>query len=217
MSRGTVVDRSAGHPATRLTPCMALRGNARTVAPFSCPRHPAASYPLGPSARTLLGVHTLTFRQSTLCRDRTPCMRPPLQTRSSIPFCRCVVQATLAGVRISSADWFKAGVARQRVGPISLGIAPRACMILSKLLLLLLFLLLLLQGEDRSVVTTVTTTKSGDAHALTVAGLQSRSLKERKHKPDNCLSAERLSANRPPPPPPPPPPPSPYLQHVKRG
>jgi hypothetical protein len=33
-------------------------------------------------------------------------------------------------VRISSADWFKAGVARQRVGPISLGIAPRACMIL---------------------------------------------------------------------------------------
>ena len=46
-----------------------------------------------------------------------------------------------AGVRISSADWFKAGVARQRVGPISLGIAPRACMILSKLLLLLLLLL----------------------------------------------------------------------------
>ena len=41
-------------------------------------------------------------------------------------------------MRISSADWFKAGVARQRVGPISLGIAPRACMILSKLLLLLL-------------------------------------------------------------------------------
>ena len=38
-------------------------------------------------------------------------------------------------MRISSADWFKAGVARQRVGPISLGIAPRACMILSKLLL----------------------------------------------------------------------------------
>jgi hypothetical protein len=34
----------------------------------------------------------------------------------------------------------KAGVARQRVGPISLGIAPRACMILSKLLLLLLLL-----------------------------------------------------------------------------
>ena len=29
-----------------------------------------------------------------------------------------------AGVRVSSADWFKAGVARQRVGPISLGIAP---------------------------------------------------------------------------------------------
>ena len=45
-------------------------------------------------------------------------------------------------MRISSADWFKAGVARQRVGPISLGIAPRACMILSKLLLLLLLLLL---------------------------------------------------------------------------
>ena len=34
-------------------------------------------------------------------------------------------------MRISSADWFKAGVARQRVGPISLGIAPRACTILS--------------------------------------------------------------------------------------
>ena len=46
-------------------------------------------------------------------------------------------------MRISSADWFKAGVARQRVGPISLGIAPRACTILSKLLLLLFFLLLL--------------------------------------------------------------------------
>ena len=44
-------------------------------------------------------------------------------------------------MRISSADWFKAGVARQRVVPISLGIAPRACMILSKLLLLLLLLL----------------------------------------------------------------------------
>ena len=44
-------------------------------------------------------------------------------------------------MRISSADWFKAGVARQRVGPISLGIAPRACTILSKLLLLLLLLL----------------------------------------------------------------------------
>ena len=40
----------------------------------------------------------------------------------------------------SWADWFKAGVARQRVGPISLGIAPRACMIQSKLLLLLLLL-----------------------------------------------------------------------------
>jgi len=26
-----------------------------------------------------------------------------------------------AGLRVSSADWFKAGVARQRVGPISLG------------------------------------------------------------------------------------------------
>ena len=45
-----------------------------------------------------------------------------------------------AGVRVSSADWLKAGVARQRVGPISLGIAPRACTILSKLLLLLLLL-----------------------------------------------------------------------------
>ena len=40
----------------------------------------------------------------------------------------------------SSADWFKAGVARQRADPISLGIAPRACTILSKLLLLLLLL-----------------------------------------------------------------------------
>jgi hypothetical protein len=29
-----------------------------------------------------------------------------------------------AGVRVSSADWFKAGVARQRADPISLGIAP---------------------------------------------------------------------------------------------
>ena len=38
-------------------------------------------------------------------------------------------------MRVSSADWFKADVARQRVGPISLGIAPRACTILSKLLL----------------------------------------------------------------------------------
>ena len=35
----------------------------------------------------------------------------------------------------------KAGVARQRAGPISLGISPRACTILSKLLLLLLLLL----------------------------------------------------------------------------
>ena len=49
-----------------------------------------------------------------------------------------------AGVRISSADWFKAGVARQLVGPISLGIAPRACMILSTLLPPSLLLLLLL-------------------------------------------------------------------------
>ena len=40
-------------------------------------------------------------------------------------------------MRVSSADWFKAGVARQRADPISLGIAPRACTILSKLLLLL--------------------------------------------------------------------------------
>ena len=45
-------------------------------------------------------------------------------------------------MRISSADWFKAGVARQRVGPISLGLAPRACTILSKPLLLLLLLIL---------------------------------------------------------------------------
>ena len=29
-----------------------------------------------------------------------------------------------AGVRVSSADWFKAGVARQRADPISLRIAP---------------------------------------------------------------------------------------------
>ena len=29
-----------------------------------------------------------------------------------------------AGVWVSSADWFKAGVARQRGGPTSLGIAP---------------------------------------------------------------------------------------------
>ena len=50
-------------------------------------------------------------------------------------------------MRISSADWFKAGVARQRVGPISLGIAPRACMILSKLLLLLLLLLVVVDSE----------------------------------------------------------------------
>ena len=28
-------------------------------------------------------------------------------------------------MRISSADWFKAGVARQRADPISLGISPR--------------------------------------------------------------------------------------------
>ena len=42
----------------------------------------------------------------------------------------------IAAAASPSADWFKAGVARQRVGPISLGIAPRACMILSKLLLL---------------------------------------------------------------------------------
>ena len=40
-----------------------------------------------------------------------------------------------ASVRVSSADWFKAGVARQRVGPTSSGIMPRACTILSKLLL----------------------------------------------------------------------------------
>ena len=43
-----------------------------------------------------------------------------------------------ARVRVSLADWFKAGVARQRVGPISLGLAPSACTILSKLLLLVL-------------------------------------------------------------------------------
>ena len=30
-----------------------------------------------------------------------------------------------AGVRVSSDDWFEAGVARQRVDPIALGIAPR--------------------------------------------------------------------------------------------
>ena len=44
-------------------------------------------------------------------------------------------------MRISSPDWFKAGVARQRADPISLGISPCACTILSKLLLLLLLLL----------------------------------------------------------------------------
>ena len=49
-------------------------------------------------------------------------------------------------MRVSSADWFKAGVARQRVGPISLGIATRACTILSKLLLLLLLLLFEIDG-----------------------------------------------------------------------
>ena len=54
-------------------------------------------------------------------------------------------------MRVSSGDWFKAGVAQQRVGPISLGIAPRACTILSKLLLLLLFLLLLLERNQRQV------------------------------------------------------------------
>ena len=43
-------------------------------------------------------------------------------------------------MRVSSADWFKAGVARQRAGPTSIGIAPRACAILNKLLLLLLLL-----------------------------------------------------------------------------
>ena len=36
----------------------------------------------------------------------------------------------------------EAGVARQCVGPTSLGIAPRACTILNKFLLLLLFLCL---------------------------------------------------------------------------
>ena len=41
-----------------------------------------------------------------------------------------------AGVRVSSADWFKAGVARQRVGPTSSGIAPRAYTILNRVLLL---------------------------------------------------------------------------------
>ena len=43
-------------------------------------------------------------------------------------------------MRVSSAEWFKAGVALQRAGPTSLGIAPRACTILNKLLLLLLLL-----------------------------------------------------------------------------
>ena len=46
-------------------------------------------------------------------------------------------------MRVSSADWFKAGVARQHVGPISVGIAPGACTILSKLLLSLV-----LGGEE---------------------------------------------------------------------
>ena len=91
---------SAGHSATRLTPCMALRGNARTVAPFSCPRHPVASYPLGPSARTRLAVvHAPTLRLSTPCRScfsRTPRMRLPLRTRSSTPFCRCFGSAMIS-------------------------------------------------------------------------------------------------------------------------
>ena len=40
-----------------------------------------------------------------------------------------------------SADWFKAGVAPQRVVPTSLGIAPGACTILNKVLVLLVVLL----------------------------------------------------------------------------
>ena len=56
-------------------------------------------------------------------------------------------------MRISSADWFKAGVARQRVGPISLGIAPRACTILSKLLLLLLLCVSVVGGVSRKTFT----------------------------------------------------------------
>ena len=39
-----------------------------------------------------------------------------------------------AGLRGSSADWFKAGVARHRVGPTSLGLELRACTIRNKLL-----------------------------------------------------------------------------------
>jgi hypothetical protein len=41
-------------------------------------------------------------------------------------------------VRASWTDWFKAGIARQGIGPSPLGIAPHACTILNKLLLLLL-------------------------------------------------------------------------------
>ena len=36
-----------------------------------------------------------------------------------------------AGVWVSSADWFKADVARQRAGPTSLGILPRTAIALS--------------------------------------------------------------------------------------
>jgi hypothetical protein len=54
-------------------------------------------------------------------------------------------------VRVSSANWFKAGVARQRVGPTSSGIAPRACMILNKLLHLLLLLLFSLPSTSEAL------------------------------------------------------------------
>ena len=53
-------------------------------------------------------------------------------------------------MQVLLADWFEDVVARHRVGPTSLGMAPRACTILNKLLLKLLLLLLLLlkrQGQ----------------------------------------------------------------------
>ena len=52
-----------------------------------------------------------------------------------------------------SGCWFKAGVARQRLGPTSLGIAPRAYTILNKLHLLLLLLRLASALKTRSIPT----------------------------------------------------------------
>ena len=47
------------------------------------------------------------------------------------------------------ADWFKAGVARQRADPISLGISPRACTILSNACMILSKLLFLLLDREK--------------------------------------------------------------------